>query len=178
MPWPLAHSLVGTAIAEAILPPHAARRNWLIAVAACTALLPDLDFLLVWLLHLDRDWHRGFTHSIAFALGCGGLVAITSWGRRRTRQVAVCTLALMSHGLLDALTTINGRGVQLLWPVSRTRFKAEIFAPTELGLPMDNVAQVLQYLLTATLIEAVILVPVFVAILAIRRHRLSHPCKR
>jgi hypothetical protein len=81
----------------------------------------------------------------------------------------------MSHGLLDAFTTIDGRGVQLLWPVSSTRFKAGIFAPTELGLPMDDVAQVVQYLLSATLIEAVILVPVFVAVLAIRRQWQSGP---
>jgi membrane-bound metal-dependent hydrolase YbcI (DUF457 family) len=178
MPFPLAHSLIGATLAEALLPPHAVSRNWLIAFVACLALLPDLDFLLVWLLHFDRDWHRGFTHSIAFALGCGGLMALTPWGRHRTRQVSICTLALMSHGLLDALTTINGRGVQLLWPVSSTRFKAEILAPTELGLPMDDVAQVLHYLLMATLIEAAILVPVFVAVLAIRRQWLSRPCTR
>jgi membrane-bound metal-dependent hydrolase YbcI (DUF457 family) len=155
-----------------------ARRNLMIAFAACLAVLPDLDFLLVWLLNFDRDWHRGFTHSIAFALGCGGLMALTAWGRHRVREVAVCTLALMSHGPLDALTTINGRGVQLLWPVSGTRFKAEIFAPTELALPMDELAQVLQYLLTATLIEAAILVPVFVAALVIRRKWLSPACAR
>jgi hypothetical protein len=75
----------------------------------------------------------------------------------------------MSHGLIDALTTINGRGVQLLWPVSWARFKAGILAPTELGLPMDNVGQVVKYLLTCTLIEAAIVVPIFVAVLAIRR---------
>jgi membrane-bound metal-dependent hydrolase YbcI (DUF457 family) len=178
MPLPLAHSLIGATLVEALLPPHAAHRNRLIAFAACLAVLPDLDFLLVWLLHFDRDWHRGFTHSIAFALGCGGLMAITAWGRHRTRQVVLCTLALASHGLVDALTTIDGRGVQLLWPVSLTRFKAEILAPTELGMPMDDVAQVLQYLLTATLIEAVILVPVFVAVLAIRRQWLGRTCTR
>jgi membrane-bound metal-dependent hydrolase YbcI (DUF457 family) len=169
MPLPLAHSLIGATLAEALLPPDTERRNRLIAFAACLAVLPDLDFLLVWLLHFDREWHRGFTHSIAFALVCGGLIAITAWGRRHTRQVAVCTLALMSHGLIDALTTINGRGVQLLWPVSSARFKAGILAPTELGLPMDNVGQVVKYLLTGTLIEGAIVVPIFVAVLAIRR---------
>jgi membrane-bound metal-dependent hydrolase YbcI (DUF457 family) len=178
MPLPLAHSLIGATLAEALLPSDTERRNRLIAFAACLAVLPDLDFLFVWLLDFDRDWHRGFTHSIGFALCCGGLMAITAWGRHRTRQVAVCTLTLLSHGLLDALTTVNGRGVQLLWPLSCTRFKAGIFAPTELGLPMDNFAQVLQYLLKATLIEAVVLIPVFVAVMAIRRQWLSRPCTR
>jgi membrane-bound metal-dependent hydrolase YbcI (DUF457 family) len=178
MPFPLAHSLVGATLAETLIPQHAPRRNRLIAFAACLAVLPDLDFLLVWLLHFDRDWHRGFTHSVAFALGCGGLMTITAWGRQHTRQVAVYTLALMSHGLLDALTTINGRGVQLLWPGSWARFKAGILAPTELGLPMDNMGQVVKYLLTATLIEAAIMLPVFVAVLAIRRQWLGRPCPR
>jgi membrane-bound metal-dependent hydrolase YbcI (DUF457 family) len=175
MPLPLAHTLVGASLAEALLPWRTPRRNIKVALIACLALLPDCDFLLVWVFGLAHDWHRGFSHSMAFALSFGVLLTAL-WGRHRLREVAVCTLVLMSHGLLDTLTTIDGRGVELFWPFSSARLKAEVFAPTELGLPTDNVEQVLTYLLSITLIEAAILVPGFVAVLVVRRLWLK-PCR-
>jgi membrane-bound metal-dependent hydrolase YbcI (DUF457 family) len=168
MPLPVAHSLVGATLAEALLPAQTSHRDWKIAFIGCLSLLPDFDFVLFWGLGFERHWHRGFTHSIVFALSLG-FVLLALFGWRHLKEVAVCTLALMSHGLLDTLTTINGQGVELLWPFSQARFKAEIFAPTELGLATDNVAQVMTYLLTISLIEAAVLVPVFLTVRAIRR---------
>jgi membrane-bound metal-dependent hydrolase YbcI (DUF457 family) len=172
MPFPVAHSLVGATLAEGLLTTQTAHRDSKIAFIACLTLLPDFDFLLVWVLDFDRSWHRGFTHSIAFALAFGFLMAAL-WGIRRVREVVACTLALMSHGLLDTLTTIDGQGVELLWPFSPARFKAEFFAPTELSLPTDNVGQVITYLLTISLIEAAVLVPAFLTVFAIRRRWLK-----
>lgn len=83
---------------------------------------PDLDFLLVWVLGLDRDWHRGFSHSLLMA-GLYGAVAVLGPNSARCREWAVATIAVASHGLLDALTTVDGRGVQFLWPFWLERFK-------------------------------------------------------
>jgi len=70
--------------------------------------------------------HRGFTHSIAFAL-VTALLALTWLRPARSRLPAVgCFLftAAVSHPLLDALTD-GGLGVALLWPWSDVRW----FAP-------------------------------------------------
>lgn len=70
--------------------------------------------------------HRGASHSIAFAFICG----LVAWGWIRLRGgqpwrwSAVVTLLVLSHPLLDMLTT-GGQGVALWWPLSDER----IFAP-------------------------------------------------
>src|SRR5262245_5059489 len=111
MPLPLAHALLGTAIAERVLPldmPHRARALW---IAAGFSIAPDFDFGLVWLLGMDRDWHRGFTHSVPFAVLVG--FALRMMRPIGARAALACTLALVSHDVLDWLTTLEGPGVEL-----------------------------------------------------------------
>jgi inner membrane protein len=95
-----------------------------VVVAGLTAsVLPDLD-VIAFRLHIpyaSTFGHRGFTHSIVFALLSATLLTLAVRDRRAFPFLFVCAL---SHPLLDALTN-GGRGVALLWPFSDQRF----FAP-------------------------------------------------
>lgn len=122
MPLPLAHAFVGAAIAEMFLPAQAAHRRLKVAIIGCLAVVPDFDFIPVWFCGFSRDWHRGFSHSIAFAIAMG-TPALLQRGSTWLRDMTVCALAVASHGLLDAGTTSEGRGVELFWPFSPHRVK-------------------------------------------------------
>jgi membrane-bound metal-dependent hydrolase YbcI (DUF457 family) len=121
MPLPVAHALVGATIAVAVLPRDIPRRVRAIALAAALAVAPDFDFSAPWLLDLEHDWHRGFTHSAFFALGVTALIH-AYYKAARWRETLSLGLALISHGLLDSVTTAGDRGVALLWPFSSHRF--------------------------------------------------------
>jgi inner membrane protein len=120
MPTPVAHSLVGASLVAALVPRAGRARYWvLLAAGAVVANAADLDFLLVFVFR-SRAWHRGFTHSLVFALAV--LVCLLlALGRRRAREAAGLGLAYVSHVLLDFATTKETGGLELLWPFSLDR---------------------------------------------------------
>jgi inner membrane protein len=119
----LSHPAVPLAIAAAAgrdaVPPR-------LALAACAAsVLPDADALGYWAgVPYDAPLgHRGFTHSLVFAVllaSCGAGLARRLGASRRTAFVVVL-LSAASHGLLDALTT-GGMGVAFFSPFSNERY--------------------------------------------------------
>ena len=131
MPLPVAHGLLGASVVAAVVPrAGAARYRVLLAAGAVLANAPDFDFSLSLLLH-SRGWHRGFTHSLAFALAvCACLLLLL--GRRRAREAAGLGLAYASHALLDFSTTKAGGGVELFWPFTAERFGLRWFGLSEL----------------------------------------------
>lgn len=167
MPLPVAHALVGALIAESLLPRDTTHRGLKAFAVAGLAVAPDLDFLLVWILGLDRDWHRGFSHSLVMA-GLLGAVALLGTGATRYREWGVASIAVASHGLLDALTTVDGRGVQLFWPFWLERFKFGVVDLWEMQ-PGWLAAGELGRAVQVSLLELVVLAP-FVAGLAWVRH--------
>jgi inner membrane protein len=92
---------------------------------ATLAVLPDVDVFGVacGVPDLGPFGHRGFSHSLvtALVLGllCGALARRFGWPVVRTAVAA--TLAVASHGILDACAD-GGRGIPLLWPLSDARF--------------------------------------------------------
>lgn len=119
----LSHPAVPLAIAAAAgtaaVPPA------LTAVACAASILPDADAVGFWAgVPYDAPLgHRGFTHSLVFAL----LVAL-GCSRFASRLAApastvfvVVFVAAASHGALDALTT-GGMGVAFFSPFSNARF--------------------------------------------------------
>src|SRR3712207_6845287 len=105
MPMPISHSLVGASLVAAVLPRRP--RYWLaLAAGAVLANAADLDFILVFLFR-SRGWHRGFTHSLVFALAVF-LCLLLALGRARAREAAAYGLAYASHALLDFATTEAG----------------------------------------------------------------------
>jgi len=85
---------------------------------AVATILPDAD-VVSFALHVPYGstfGHRGFTHSIVFALLSS--LALTLLFRKHFPYLFLCAI---SHPLLDALTN-GGRGVALLSPFSNHRF--------------------------------------------------------
>ena len=115
------HAAVGLALARVY-----SGRRW-----------PVMCWILAWFLPIVPDLdafsnapygtalgHRGFTHSISFALAVGLIAAAATF--RHFKASLWTTWALFfvitaSHGILDAFTD-GGEGVPLFWPLSDHRF--------------------------------------------------------
>ena len=165
MPLPLSHGLLGAGVAAVVLPRELLsepRRLFAALVAgALAANAADLDFVLVFALR-SRAWHRGFTHSLPFALVVGALLVL--WlGRDRIREALAYGLAFASHALLDLLTTKQGGGVELLWPFTARRFGAGWWGLSELPsrLPPADILRALAF-------ELALFAPPLLAVLFLR----------
>lgn len=117
------HFAPALALAVAIGPQ---RIGWRLTLAgAACAVLPDADFAL-YLLRIDTYsgtyGHRGFSHSIGFALLVGllGALLAPAGGRRRAFVGAFLALCTLSHPLMDGLFD---RGIcnAWLWPLDGAR---------------------------------------------------------
>src|SRR5215510_2893467 len=124
MASPLTHAVVAvTIVAVHDLQPSAAR-TWLVAIAC--AIAPDFDAIGFWLgLPYESFWgHRGFTHSMVFALLlswiCANWISHSS-AVSRGRLWSVYFMAVLSHGVLDAMTD-GGLGVAFFSPLDQTRY--------------------------------------------------------
>lgn len=134
----LAHLAIGAAAGRL-----AAGRRHLGASALCAALslLPDADVLAfeLGIPYHHPLGHRGATHSILFAVVCGGLAWAVARLRRgeAARWGLVVGLTVLSHPLLDMLTT-GGLGVALGWPLSDARvfFPWRVIPVAPLGMGM------------------------------------------
>jgi inner membrane protein len=165
MPLPVAHGLLGASLVAAVLPRKAPRRYALtLAAGALLANAADLDFVLVFAFH-SRAWHRGFTHSLAFALAVG-LALFVSLGRARAAKAAAYGLAYASHAVLDFATTKVGGGVELLWPFSAERLALGWRGLSEVPSRVPP-AGIVKYLV----VELVIFAPPLLALLLWRRKR-------
>jgi len=92
------------------------------------SMLPDLDVVgfKLGIAYASELGHRGFSHSLVFALAVA-LLAVPILRRFQVNWAAsfwFVLFAVVSHDLLDAFTT-GGKGVALFWPFSGSRF----FAP-------------------------------------------------
>jgi inner membrane protein len=120
---PLTHTLVGAAAARVALARPLGKAALL--PGAVGALLPDADALIRSSADplLYAEFHRHFTHSLAF-IPVGGAIAALPWLLRARCQprwrayLAAATVGYGTHGLLDAATTW---GTRLLWPFSDAR---------------------------------------------------------
>ncbi|MDZ4349224.1 MAG: metal-dependent hydrolase [Xanthomonadaceae bacterium] len=120
---PLTQGVIGAIAAQTAS--RRAQARLAAGVGFASGMLPDIDVLI----RSDVDpllfleYHRHFTHALAF-IPVGGLIAsllLWPWLRGRlsfARLYLFATLGYGSHGLLDACTTY---GTQLLWPFSDLR---------------------------------------------------------
>jgi inner membrane protein len=120
---PLTHALLGATAAQAALGPRLGRQAWMLG--ALGGVLPDADILIRSASDplLAIEYHRHFTHALAF-IPLGGALAASPWllplrYRPDWRPLlAASTLGYATHGLLDACTNY---GTHLLWPFSPLR---------------------------------------------------------
>lgn len=144
MPLPIAHSLLGASIVAAVLPTgFSARQIKQLLAGAFLANLADFDFIAVFAFQ-SKEWHRGFTHSIVFAAFVG-LLFVLYFGRQRVREAAAYGLAFASHCFLDFVTTKEGGGLELLFPLTNERFSGGWFGLSEVPsrLPIAAIIQAL-----------------------------------
>ncbi len=129
----LTHILLGATIGQAV---GRRRLGWIaLAAGAVANTIPDLDVLpLAFAGDGLAEWrdHRALTHSLWFGAVVGPLLGWASWRFFRRRPgdgrgadaalrswIAVWTVSMISHALLDASTIY---GTQLLQPFSDRRF--------------------------------------------------------
>ena len=121
------HVAVAYALGKTYRPRGPLARFWALTVFCC--LLPDLDVMgfFVGVPYGHMLGHRGFTHSILFAVLVGLVVApmVSPTGSMGTRSywlsVLYFSLVTLSHGIMDAFTD-GGLGVAFFAPFDTTRY--------------------------------------------------------
>jgi inner membrane protein len=115
------HAVAGFGIAQIYVP---GRRRWIYwLVAAVLSVFPDFDVFSSAAYGAIMG-HRGFTHSLVFALWLAFLTASLTYRLHRANLWAltgVFFLAAGSHGFLDALTR-GGESIPFFWPATDQRF--------------------------------------------------------
>jgi len=182
MPSPIGHALAGVAVVWAADVVQLAYRTVavrsakaapagcatagssprLTAVCAGLAMLPDADLLL-------PGAHRTATHSVTAAVVTFIIASVVTG--KVTRASVLCGVAYASHLLLDWLSADNfpPRGIQLLWPFSHRWFISdwEVFRQT--ARQQFLTPPIIRQNLVAVAQEIAILLPIVIALFAIRR---------
>ncbi|NRD21339.1 metal-dependent hydrolase [Winogradskyella eckloniae] len=114
------HGFVAYTIAKVV---DSTSHRLLVGLAIGSAMLPDIDVLAFsfGIDYHDPLGHRGFTHSILFAIIWSCILAFIFGKSRKLMFAVVLFLSTISHGLLDAMTT-GGEGVGFLIPLDHSRY--------------------------------------------------------
>ncbi|WP_034061404.1 metal-dependent hydrolase [Lacinutrix jangbogonensis] len=113
------HGLVGFTLTKIA---SAKTSKLLLFLAIGSAIFPDLDVVTFGKIPYSHPFgHRGFTHSIVFAVIWAAILAFIFTKTKRKLFFIVLFLSTISHGILDALTT-GGKGVGFLIPFNNDRF--------------------------------------------------------
>ena len=123
MATPFTHPIPVLAVAAACgskyVPPRLA------AAMLIATVLPDIDMIgyALGYHHPSPLAHRGFTHSLVFALAVGLLALAAAPHMKTKRAIAffAVLLATVSHSFLDALGG-GWYGVPFFWPFDETRY--------------------------------------------------------
>jgi membrane-bound metal-dependent hydrolase YbcI (DUF457 family) len=172
MPLIVGHGLLGASIVAAAREPGPIRddvKYW--AFGAALGVLPDLDLFFHWILGLGIKWHGSFTHSFVFAVFVGWLASRVD--RSRLQGVAIYSLAVFSHALLDAAVKKTYGGVALLWPFTDRLYllgKIDYFAFYP-GSNLEPLPELIWIGIKVSFYELLIFGPVFLGALLIRRIR-------
>ena len=114
------HSVVGYTLVKAIDEKHV---KWLLLAAIFSTILPVFDVLTfkLGIPYTHPFGHRGFTHSILFAV-LWALLLMGLFGKQnKSLWFLVILLSTLSHGVLDAMTT-GGKGIGFFIPFNNSRF--------------------------------------------------------
>ena len=118
------HGLVGFTFSKVV---DSVSNKLLLFLAIVSAILPDFDIIAfkLGIPYSHPFGHRGFTHSILFAILWAILLGLIFGKNRKKVFMIVIFLSTVSHGLLDALTT-GGKGIGFFIPFENSRY----FFPT------------------------------------------------
>jgi inner membrane protein len=114
------HSIVGFTLTKVIDNKHT---KWLLIAAIFSTILPDFDVVTfrMGIPYSHPLGHRGFTHSILFAILWALILMFTLGRKSKLIWFLVIFLSTVSHGILDAMTS-GGKGVGFLIPFNNNRF--------------------------------------------------------
>ncbi|MGI9545385.1 MAG: metal-dependent hydrolase [Cyclobacteriaceae bacterium] len=117
------HALVGATLKETIYPNGSYK--WT-SLALVSTMIPDVDVITFSFgIPYESAWgHRGFSHSIVFALGWALILVLLFSPKNKFGGAILIFFSTLSHGLLDSMTN-GGLGVAFLAPFDDYRF----FAP-------------------------------------------------
>lgn len=114
------HGIVGFTLAKLI---DVKQAKLLVFLAIGSAILPDLDVIAF---HFGIPYshpfgHRGFSHSIVFAILWAIFLMLAFGKRNKIIWFIVILSSTISHGILDAMTS-GGRGVGFFIPFDSHRY--------------------------------------------------------
>lgn len=114
------HGVVGLTLAKVI---DTKNTKWLLLFAILSTILPDADVVAFSfdIPYLHPFGHRGFTHSILFAILWALVLTFTIGKLKKMLWFLVILLSTVSHGILDAMTS-GGKGVGFFIPFNNDRF--------------------------------------------------------
>ena len=114
------HAIVGYTVSKIISNNNS---KLLLVLAIASTILPDIDVLTFnfGIPYEAPFGHRGFTHSIFFAMLWATLVIFVFAKFNRVTWWLVMFLSTISHGILDAMTS-GGRGVGIFIPFHNERY--------------------------------------------------------
>lgn len=162
MPLPIAHGLLGASLVAAIHPNPEKRRFLPVLAGALLANAADFDFGFSVFFGL-KGWHRGFTHSLLFAL-VFLLAAVIVFGREHFRAALAYGAAYASHFILDFATTQKGHGIELLFPFTFERFGLRLLSLSEIPSQLSAAG------IAATIgLEILIFAPLFALVVWVRK---------
>src|SRR5437762_8575078 len=165
MPSPVAHAIAG-AIAGWVVDPPPREKSRRVALFAVMGMAADLDLLV--------GAHSGPTHGLGAALIAGAVTWLfLRWAEWRTawRTSCAAAAAYASHTLLDWLGTDSSPpiGIMALWPFSRGYYES----PWHVFMAISRrywLPEFWTFNIRALGHELVILVPLAVVVVMMRRH--------
>ena len=121
------HAAVALAIGRLSTRQSMPPRFWWLSILC--SILPDADVLsfIAGIHYGDLFGHRGFTHSLSFALILSAVVVqiwfrdVRAWSRTWTLLISHFFFVTASHGMLDAITN-GGLGVAFFAPFENSRY--------------------------------------------------------
>jgi inner membrane protein len=119
------HALAAFALSKAFNTPSSKMK--FVGIGIICSIIPDADVIgFANNIPYESFWgHRGFTHSLVFAILLGITLSFLFYGKADRRSRFIVGLYFMlcaaSHGILDAMTS-GGLGVGFFLPFTETRY--------------------------------------------------------
>ncbi|WP_299251808.1 metal-dependent hydrolase [uncultured Aquimarina sp.] len=120
------HALTAYALGKGFKKEIVTWKFWILGIIC--SILPDADVIgfKFGIAYEDFWGHRGFSHSLVFALLLGILVTLVFYNKKIISRVGLAlivyfTICTASHGILDALTS-GGLGIAFFSPFDDTRY--------------------------------------------------------
>jgi inner membrane protein len=116
------HGIVGLGLGKLFTDRHMHWGFWVLA--GILPMVPDCDVFWWQIPYGSPYGHRGFTHSLLFALAVGAIAAGLTYRRFKAPFLDLAGFFFVvtaSHGILDAFTN-GGYGIAFFWPFDTSRY--------------------------------------------------------